>query len=118
MGLTGLALLACSSSNNNNAAARPSAAPTQAGGTQPSAAAPAQTARAQASVAATAAVGTPTIVLFGPTNPAVWAPRGSRVRTTREMRRPRTIAIRLPFTNAATRTIRPRFGCLTRSTSL
>jgi heptosyltransferase-3 len=26
-----------------------------------------------------AAVGTPTIVLFGPTNPAVWAPRGSRV---------------------------------------
>jgi heptosyltransferase-3 len=26
-----------------------------------------------------AAVGTPTIVLFGPTDPAVWAPRGSRV---------------------------------------
>jgi heptosyltransferase III len=26
-----------------------------------------------------AAVGTPTIVLFGPTNPAVWAPRGSHV---------------------------------------
>jgi ADP-heptose:LPS heptosyltransferase len=26
-----------------------------------------------------AAVGTPTIVLFGPTNPLVWAPRGSRV---------------------------------------
>ena len=26
-----------------------------------------------------AAVGTPTIVLFGPTNPAVWAPPGSRV---------------------------------------
>jgi heptosyltransferase III len=26
-----------------------------------------------------AAVGTPTIVLFGPTDPSVWAPRGSRV---------------------------------------
>jgi len=26
-----------------------------------------------------AAVGTPTIVLFGPTDPAIWAPRGSRV---------------------------------------
>ena len=26
-----------------------------------------------------AAVGTPTIVIFGPTDPAVWAPRGSRV---------------------------------------
>src|SRR5207302_7263558 len=26
-----------------------------------------------------AAVGTPTIVLFGPTDPAVWAPLGSRV---------------------------------------
>jgi hypothetical protein len=26
-----------------------------------------------------AAVGTPTIVLFGPTNPAIWAPAGSRV---------------------------------------
>jgi ADP-heptose:LPS heptosyltransferase len=27
-----------------------------------------------------AAVGTPTVVLFGPTDPAVWAPRGDRVR--------------------------------------
>jgi heptosyltransferase-3 len=26
-----------------------------------------------------AAVGTPAIVLFGPTDPTVWAPRGSRV---------------------------------------
>ena len=32
-----------------------------------------------------AAVGTPVVVLFGPTDPAVWAPRGDRVRVLEHM---------------------------------
>jgi len=32
-----------------------------------------------------AAVGTPVVALFGPTDPAVWAPRGSRVRVLEQM---------------------------------
>ena len=30
------------------------------------------------------AVGTPTVALFGPTDPEVWAPRGERVRCVRQ----------------------------------
>jgi heptosyltransferase III len=35
-----------------------------------------------------AAVGTPVLALFGPTDPAVWAPRGAHVRIARWMREP------------------------------
>jgi heptosyltransferase-3 len=46
-----------------------------------------------------AAVGTPTIVLFGPTDPAVWAPRGSRVLFPMDGIEPADVvaAVRLPF---------------------
>lgn len=39
-----------------------------------------------------AAVGTPTVVLFGPTNPAVWAPRGERVTVLSQEEAPAAVA--------------------------